>query len=116
VLGVADSARHGEATTHLSIPDDPRAAFAVRKGHETVYVDQFSGAVIAIQPDRVPTAGDHAIESVEQLHTGALLGVPGRLIMTLGSLMLAVMTVTGAILGIKRLMIVTGARSGAGDP
>jgi len=50
---------------------------------------------------------------VEKLHTGELLAVPGRAIMTLGSLMLAVMTITGVVLGWKRLLILVGARSGA---
>ncbi len=80
-----------------------------------MFVDQFSGAVITVQPNRSPTAGDHAIERVESLHTGALLGMPGQAIMTLGSLMLALMTVTGALLGIKRLLILTGVRSPAAD-
>ena len=112
VLAVADSARPGETTTHLSIPLSQRGAFAVGTRNETVFVDQFSGAVIAIQPHRSPTAGDHAIDGVEQLHTGAGLGLPGTVIMTLGSMMLALMTVTGALLGIKRLLILTRVRSG----
>lgn len=115
VLAVADSARPREPTTRMSIPPGERGAFSVAKRNETVYVDQFSGAVIAISPDRSPTAGDHAIEIVEQLHTGIMLGVLGLVIMTLGSMMLAVMTVTGALLGIKRLLILTRRRSSAAD-
>lgn len=115
VLAVADSARPGESTIRLSIPMGPRGAFAVARRNETVYVDQFSGAVISIQPDRSPTAGDHAIEAVEQLHTGVMLGIPGVVVMTLGSVMLAVMTITGALLGIKRLLILTRVRSAAAD-
>jgi uncharacterized iron-regulated membrane protein len=44
-----------------------------------------------------------------------LLGIPGRAIMTLGSLMLAVMTVTGVVLGWKRFVILVGNRSGQDD-
>jgi uncharacterized iron-regulated membrane protein len=99
----------------VSIPTGPGATYAVRKGRETVFVDQYTGSLIAIRPERAPTAGDDAIETVELLHTGELFGVPGRVVMTLGSLMLAVMTVTGAVLGIKRCMILAGARSGVRD-
>lgn len=37
-----------------------------------------------------------------------LLGVPGRAVMTSGSLMLTVMTITGVVLGWKRRLILTG--------
>ena len=109
-LVVADSARPGESTAGVSIPNGRHAAFAIRKRDETVYVDQFSGSVIAVERDRTPTAGDYAMEAVERMHTGDQLGSPGRVVMTLGSLMLAIMTVTGAVLGIKRLMILARAR------
>jgi uncharacterized iron-regulated membrane protein len=72
--------------------------------------------VIEVRPDRSLTAADHAYEAVEELHSGALLGVPGIAIMTLGSLMLAVMTITGVVLGWKRLLILAGkfsSRNGA---
>ena len=114
-LAVADSALPGEPTTSVSVPQGRQAAFAVRKGDETVYVDQFSGAVIAVERDRIPTPGDHAIEAVERIHTGAHFGPTGRLIMTLGSVMLAVMTVTGGVLGIKRLTILARTRPRARD-
>jgi sulfite reductase (NADPH) flavoprotein alpha-component len=113
VLAAADSARPGEHTASVSVPQSRRAAFVVRKGDETVYVDQFSGSVIAVERDRTATAGDHAIEAVERIHTGAQFGPAGRLIMTLGSVMLAVMTVTGGVLGIRRLTILARNRPGA---
>jgi hypothetical protein len=37
-----------------------------------------------------------------------MFGIPGQALWTIASLMLAVMTVTGVILGIKRLMITLG--------
>ena len=114
-ISVADSARPGLPTTLVAIPVGRAEAFALRKGGETVVIDQFNGTVITVRPDRVPTAGDHAIETIEQVHTGARLGAPGITIMTLGSVMLAMMTLTGATLGIKRLLIAIGRRS-AVDP
>jgi uncharacterized iron-regulated membrane protein len=80
-----------------------------------LYVDQFSGAVVEVRPNRELTAGDRAYRVVEDLHTGQLLGIPGRTVMTLGTLMLAVMTMTGVVLGWKRLLVLTGKRADAGD-
>ena len=104
-LLAADSALPGEVTMRVTIPSSPAAAYAVAKSGKTVYIDQYRGGVIEVRPDRAPTAGDEAIEGIEHLHTGESLGVPGRTIMTLGSLMLAVMTLTGVVLGWKRLLI-----------
>jgi uncharacterized iron-regulated membrane protein len=105
LLAVADSLRPGEPVTRLSIPRAATGAVAVDKARETVYLHQITGEVIEVRPLRVPTASDHTLETIEALHTGELLGLPGRTIMTLGSLMLAVMTVTGLVLGWKRILI-----------
>jgi uncharacterized iron-regulated membrane protein len=106
-LAVADSAVPGGAITRLLIPRAAAAAIAIEKDRGTIYVDRTSGQVIEVRAHRVPTAGDRALGSIEALHTGELLGMPGRTVMTLGSLMLAVMTVTGVVLGWKRLLILT---------
>lgn len=114
VLSLADSVVPGEPTLTLVVPSAPGGAFAVGKPRQTVFVDQFSGAVIEVRPNRAPSAGDEASEAVERLHTGEMLGIPGRALMTLGSLMLAVMTITGAVLGWKRLLILAGDRAQRG--
>ncbi len=114
-LHVADSLRPGVSLSGLVIPRGPAGAFAVRKGNETVYVDQFSGEPVMVRADREPTAGDEAYRVVEDMHTGALFGAGGRLVMTLGSLMLTVMAVTGTILGLKRLTILFGRRAREAD-
>ena len=105
VLSVADSAVPGEPTSGLVIPSAPTGAYAVAKPRVMVFVDQFSASVIEVRPHRQPTAADEASLTVERIHTGELLGVPGRVVMTLGSLMLAAMTITGVVLGWKRLLI-----------
>ena len=108
VLQVADSARPGEPTRSVSIPAAPAGAYAVGKSRETVYVDQFTGAVIEVRPYRQPTAGDQAFNAVKSVHTGQYFGIPGQAIMTLGCLMLAVMAATGVVLAWKRLVILAG--------
>ena len=114
VLQVADSVRPGEPTRSVFIPAAGTGAYAVGKSRETVYVDQFTGDVIEVRRYREPTAGDHAFDVVKHVHTGRLFGIPGLAIMTLGCLMLATMTVTGVVLGWKRLVILAG-RAGNAD-
>lgn len=116
VLSAADSALPGEPLIRLVIPPGPRSTFAVGKSRHTVYIDQYSGDVVEVRAHRALTAGDNALEAVEQLHTGEMLGLPGQAVMTLGSLTLAVMTVTGVVLGWKRLVILVATRRGAGRP
>jgi sulfite reductase (NADPH) flavoprotein alpha-component len=115
VLQVADSVRPGDPPVRLTIPGGPAASYAVRKARETVFIDQFSAAVLEVRPHRVQTAGDHAFEAVLLLHTGETFGVAGRAVMTVGTLMLAVMTVTGAILGWKRILILLRRRPDSDD-
>lgn len=107
VLTLADSVAPG-AVLGVSIPFGPVASYAVRKANVTVYIDQFTGAVIEARGPLLPNAADHAFKVVEDLHTGAYFGKAGRAIMTLGTLMLAVMTITGFLLGWKRLLILAG--------
>jgi uncharacterized iron-regulated membrane protein len=115
VLFAADSVLAGASPVRVVIPQRPAGAYAVSRAGRTAYIDQFRGAVIEVRPDRAFTAGDSANQAVEDLHTGELLGVPGRTVMTLGSLMLAVMTATGVVLGWKRLKILFGAGSAAAE-
>ena len=108
VVIAADSAVPGAPITSVIVPGSRNGAFAVAKPGVTVFVDQYSGGVLDVVPARVPTAGDHALETVRYLHTGEQFGLPGQVIWSLGSLMLAVMTVTGVVLGWKRLLILAG--------
>lgn len=110
-IAVADSAIPGVPVSGLAMPPGPRGSFGVRKGNTTVFVDRFTGGLVEVRANRQPTTGDAAFHYVETLHTGEAFGIPGRAIMTIGSLMLAVMTVTGVILGWKRLLILAGRMS-----
>lgn len=110
VMAVADSVRPGVPADAVAIPSGPVGSFGVRKGNASIYVDRYSGAVIAVREDQPRNAADRALAAVELAHTGELWGVTGQVVMTIGSLALAVMAVTGAVLGWKRLQILGGRR------
>lgn len=111
LLAVADSALPDEPVLRLTRPPGRRAAVAVAKLSGTVYLNRFSGEVVEVRPPPVPNRADRAFAAVEHLHTGELLGAPGMTIMALGSAMLAVMTVTGVVLGWKRILILAKKRA-----
>ena len=77
VLSAADSAQPG-ALRRVVIPRAPAGVFAVHKSGVTVYVDQFTGSVLEVRPDRPPSAAAQAYQVVEGLHTGELLGLTGQ--------------------------------------
>ena len=114
VVSAADSAAPGELLG-LVVPSAPSGTFTIRKATQTVYVDQFSAAVLEVRTAPELNRGQRAFRVVDGVHTGELLGVPGRAIMTLGCLMLVVATVTGVVLGWKRLLILAGKRAESGD-
>lgn len=111
LLAVADSALPGERTVLLTLAQGRAGTVGIDKPSGTVYLNRFSGEVMEVRPKPVPNRADRAYEAVEHLHTGELFGAPGMTIMALGSAMLAVMTVTGVVLGWKRVLILTRKRS-----
>jgi sulfite reductase (NADPH) flavoprotein alpha-component len=104
VLAVADSALPGP-TESLTIPGGPRGSYGVRKATHSAFVDQYTGRLIGVEPNN---ANHPVLVQIEHAHTGALFGIAGRAVWTVASLMLALMTVTGVLLGWKRLMITFG--------
>ena len=114
VVSAADSAAPG-TLLGLVIPSAPSGTVAVRKAAQTVYVDQYSAAVLDVRAPPELNRGQRVFRVVDGLHTGELLGIPGRAIMTLGCLMLVVGAVTGVVLGWKRLLILAGKRAESAD-
>jgi uncharacterized iron-regulated membrane protein len=111
LLAIADSAVPNEPVASLALPPGRAGAAGITKASATVYLNRFTGEVVEVRPAPVPNRADRAFEAVEHLHTGELLGAPGMTIMALGSAMLAVMTVTGVVLGWKRILILTRKRA-----
>jgi sulfite reductase (NADPH) flavoprotein alpha-component len=111
LLAVADSALPDERIVLLSLAQGRAATVGVEKPTGTVYLNRFSGEVMEVRPGPVPNRADRAYEAVEHLHTGEIFGAPGMTIMALGSVMLAIMTVTGVVLGWKRILILSRKRA-----
>lgn len=71
-------------------------------GRPWIYLDSQSGQVIG---DRVPgrgSAGDLFLQAQLPLHTGRIIGLPGRILMSALGLVTAMLSVTGVLLWIRK--------------
>ena len=68
---------------------------------DSIYVDQFSGAVIDVNQQAV-SAGDRLTRAVAPLHVGAFGGTPIRIAWFIFGLAPAVLAITGAVVWMRR--------------
>jgi uncharacterized iron-regulated membrane protein len=73
-------------------------------GTSTVYLDRYNGHVLRIDDfSKLPIAYRfHAIN--QAIHLGTILGLPGKIIASLSSLLLAVSVVTGFMIWWQRVI------------
>jgi uncharacterized iron-regulated membrane protein len=88
----------GVYTISLRLPGEPWSAI-----NGTASVDQYSGKLLQFQ--NLSTSGYNAIRLNRSLHTGDIFGLPSRIVMSLTSLVLVVMVVTGVIIWWKKLAV-----------
>lgn len=109
-LAAANHALPRERTTRLLMPATVRSAAQVVKsgpggiGQSIVYVDRYDAHVLRV--DDFPASGRAYRAHVynRALHTGDLGGLPARMIVSLASVAMMAMVVTGLILWIKRIV------------
>lgn len=96
----------------IQLPASPRGAFNILMRvpedtspavHSFVTVDQYTGRVLYVQ-DFKTFPGYRLIRFNRSLHTGDVLGWPTHALMSLTSLLLVVMVVTGAVIWWKKLV------------
>lgn len=64
-------------------------------GRSSIYVDDRSGAIIDRDIAGRGSAGDVYLQAQYQLHTGRILGLPGRILVCISGLLVAMLSVTG---------------------
>ncbi len=110
-MRTADLALPGFATVRIRMPLDPRAAYVVEKrvpewvagsSNSAVQIDQYSGKLLRVDDVRRYTRGFRAYGINLALHTGAIFGLPGRIILSIASLTLALLVVTGVLIWLKK--------------
>lgn len=97
----------------VSLPMDDKGSYAVtfrqqdevkrpHGGKSTVWVDQYSGKVLAVRDAYQLTAGDTFINWQMPLHSGSAFGLVGRIIVCLSGLICALLIVTGTLIWLRK--------------
>ena len=111
---IARDALPGTTITDFMLPNGPKGFFAVilrvpeetsEAAHSYVFVDQFTGRVLHISNFLKNSPGYRAVRFNRSIHTGDVLGTAGHLIMSLSSLALVVMAITGVVIWLKKLAV-----------
>ena len=71
-------------------------------GNPWIYVDSRSGALVGVDQPGTGSAGDIFMQSMFPLHSGRILGVPGRVLISLMGAAVAVLSVTGVLIWMRK--------------
>jgi uncharacterized iron-regulated membrane protein len=82
----------------LRVPEETSGS-----AHSSVVVDQFSGKPLAVHNFLTDSQGYRWIRFNRSIHTGDIGGLAGHIIMSLSSLLLVVMVLTGVVIWLKKL-------------
>ena len=109
-MEIARAAIPGAAPFAINIPG-PKGAYQVRSrfpedltpgGRSRVIVDQYTGKVLLTESSRTAPAGTRMVIANRAIHTGDILGIPSKALMSLASLMAVVQLITGLTMWWKR--------------
>jgi uncharacterized iron-regulated membrane protein len=113
-LEIARQSMPDASVAALQVPVNPKAAFNVlmRVPEETseavnsmVSVDQYSGKVLRLVSHKTESAGYRVIRFNRSIHTGDVFGIATHVIVSLSSLLLVVMVVTGVVIWRKKMAV-----------
>ena len=90
----------GAYTVMMRLPGEPPG-----NAHAAVTIDQYSGRVLHVRNYFAESAGYRLIRFNRSVHTGDIFGLPGHILMSLSSLMLVVMVITGVVIWWKKLVV-----------
>ncbi|OLC11621.1 MAG: hypothetical protein AUH41_00045 [Gemmatimonadetes bacterium 13_1_40CM_66_11] len=71
-------------------------------GRSQVVIDSYTGRVLYAQGSRTAPAGARMVIANRAMHTGDILGLPGKALVSLASLAVVVQVVTGLVMWLKR--------------
>jgi uncharacterized iron-regulated membrane protein len=98
----------------IQLPLNPKAAYNVlmrvpeetsEAVHSVVTVDQYSGQVLKVRNFKTDSMGYRIIRFNRSIHTGDVLGTPTHIIVSLSSLLLVAMVLTGIVIWWKKLAV-----------
>ena len=107
ILQKADAALPGAVTTYISLPNEPKGVFRIRKklpqeteeyGSSEVYLDQYSGEILQLKNGLSLPLGDRVLNSFAPLHYGTFGGLATRILYVLVGLAPLVLFITGFVM------------------
>jgi uncharacterized iron-regulated membrane protein len=90
----------GTYTVQMRVPEE-----VTESVHGAVVVDQFSGQVLHVRNFMTDSLGYRYIRFNRAIHTGDVLGTPTHILMSLSSLLLVGMVITGLVIWLKKLAV-----------
>ena len=103
----------GTTVTDVQIPLNPKGVFMVvlrvpeetsEAAHSYIFIDQYSGKVLHAM-NFLTELGYRVIRFNRSIHTGDVWGTPGHVLVSVSSLMLVAMVVTGLVIWLKKLAL-----------
>lgn len=113
-IDVARQAIPNAALDMLALPQNPKGAYQVilrvpeetsGSAHSSVVVDQYTGQALAVHNFLTDSEGYRWIRFNRSIHTGDIGGLAGHIVMSLSSLLLVAMVVTGVVIWLKKLAV-----------
>jgi uncharacterized iron-regulated membrane protein len=114
VLEIARRAIPDARVVTMILPQRSAGSFSVlmrvpqetsRAVHSTVTIDQYSGKVLNVRNYLDQPAGYRLIRFNRSIHTGDVFGFPSRILVSLSSLLLVAMVITGMVIWWKKLAV-----------
>ncbi len=90
----------GAFTILMRVPEETSGS-----PHSSVTVDQYSGKVVQLYDFMTDSLGYRWVRFNRSIHTGDIWGLPGHILVSLSSLLLVVMVVTGIVIWWKKLAV-----------
>ena len=90
----------GSYTVMMRVPEETSETV-----HSSVTIDQYTGKVLHVKNYLTDSFGYRLIRFNRSIHTGDVLGLPTHIIMSLSSLALVAMAITGVVTWWKKLVV-----------
>jgi uncharacterized iron-regulated membrane protein len=96
----------------MLLPQRPAGSFAVlmrvpeetsQSVHSAVTIEQYSGKVLSVRSYLTDSPGYRLIRLNRSIHNGDIFGLPSRVLVSLSSLVLVAMVITGLVIWWKKL-------------
>jgi uncharacterized iron-regulated membrane protein len=115
---VSYSRYYGVYSVAFFRPEDGHGAGGV--GHRTLYLDSGDGRILGDREPWKGSAADIFVQAQFPLHSGRILGIPGRILISVMGLVVAMLSVTGVYVwwkkrAARRSMLVRQAQAVAGQ-